>query len=372
MDRVEQAVVRQVLRQMVRSEPADRIGTHNEVRDRLMRARTGITERDADSYLYTNSVKQGIQNPISEAALDILVEDREKVITRYRALNPDVLRLLTRIFAKDRGIQTTEMPPIISGIAQRVFSNWTHLPHDRYGSLRTGLYQTFRRYKPTREQKLDTNPTYNWKEDLNHAVICELWYIDLTAMECKMVTGDLNLYHGTMCITHEAILYALLQRPFPNGVDFHQRFIVSKIEITDIQLYSGIMSKIGNINISPIAADMFYRYVPEELHQELYNEFMSVRQRSWEDRTPIAPNSTIADYIAITPPSRPRNHSDWQRVRYLRDFPALAKMGVHTPNYIALFREPLRTLNAGRLHQQVMENELEVYQKSRLPTTPPV
>lgn len=366
MDRVEQAVVRQCLRRLV-AKPGEsptqyQIGDHKVVAGQLTAAGSGIEERDADNYLYTRSVRSEIWDSISEAALDILFADKEKAIPYFRNYNTDVLQLLLTIFQKRRGMSVSAPSP--SAAAARMFQNWVRPPRAGYIALKSGLYQVFRRYKPTRQQKLDPNSGYDWNQPGKHAIICELWYIDLGTMECKMVTGDLNVYHGSLCITHEEILYAILQRPFPNGIDIHQRFIASKLERSQFDMYSGILMKVGNLSIRPLAADMFFAFVPKDHHKELYKAFQPIAKQEWDDMSPIAKDSIIADYVAITPPNEPRSDPDWARVKYLHDFPVLEKMGTPTPSYIELFREPLRTLGTDTLNTVIVNNVRQSATKS--------
>jgi hypothetical protein len=56
----------------------------------------------------------------------------------------------------------------------------------------TGIYQIYRRYKPTAAQRLMDF----YQDDNNHPVICELAYVDSTTMECMIITTERNLYWG--------------------------------------------------------------------------------------------------------------------------------------------------------------------------------
>ena len=379
MDRVEQAVVRQCLRQLLGDSQA-RLGSHEAIAARLQSEGQGIEKTDANSYLYTRSVRKRIWEAISEAALDILLTEATKVIAFYDKENRDISLFLARIFQKYRNDRT---PPklahrlqgstsleerseaIDAEIVDIIFRNWKQPPRASHSSLRTGLYQIFRRYKPSRDQKTQHTQTWHdWSKDENHAVVCELWYIDLEKLGCKLVTGDMNIYHGSLNITHEYVLYSILQRPARNKVDIHQRFIASRIEMPDFEMYSGICMKIGNLSTRPIAADFFYLHIPQDSNADLYREFDKILDRSWNDAASIGRDSVIADYIAITPPTKPRSNPDWSRVRYVKDFPALLKLALRTDNYIALFREPLRTLGAVTLGEVLSDIPLEIFRQS--------
>jgi hypothetical protein len=389
MDRVEQALVRECLRQLMRAEQSSGIGTREYVVGRLEEFAPEIDPRDALNYTYTTSVRATAWDQISDAALSILVDKIDQVMNFFQSYNTDILRILCKLYLKyrrdDKRVQSRlEKIELITnpdinqneGIAEIIFSNWKRRANITHGSLRTGLYQTFRRYKPTREQKLSSilykqeNPQppktfHDWSKDENHAVICELLYLNFENMECKMITGDFNLYHGILCIAYDDILYALLQRPGMRPQYVHQRLIASRIEGADLGVHSAICLKIGNLTIRPIAADMCFLFLEPEIHEELYRETSYLLSRKWDDRTKINDDSVIADYISITPPVKPHDHPDWARVKYLKDFPILKKMGFKTPNYIALFREPLRTLAASTLSEALSEAPLDPFRQSR-------
>ena len=179
-----------------------------------------------------------------------------------------------------------------------------------------------------------------------------------------MVTGDMNVYFGSLLITHEEILYGILHRPSHIPGEVHQRFIASKVERPMFEMYSGIMVKVGNISIRPLASEFFYMPVAPKDHPELYRAFEDVKAMQWHSPYPIEDTSVIAEYIAITPPPRSRSHPDWERVRYVRNFPILSKLSTKSSEYIELFREPLRTLSAETLNDTLTDGHLDIFRQT--------
>lgn len=364
MDQIEQAVVQGCIRAVYVS-----VGYKDYAElAKTIEAASGmdIAQRDALVWIYGKSVNHRKAESISMVALKILFENKDSVIRYYRDLQPHVSQFIQKLFTKYFGTERSVSECGGAKSLDIIVQNWMAPPRRDHGSLRTGIYQSFRRHKPTRGQKLNTDPRHDWNDDENHAIICELIYLDLGAMECRLVTGDMNVYHGSLCITHEDILYGLLQRPADNGMDFHQRYIVSKIKRPKSEMYSGICIKIGNVSIRPVATEFFYVPVPETKHPELYEEFRrSVLTRKWSDISQIDEATAIGTYISVTPPRRSWSHPDWRRVRYVRDFEMFKTICHRTKNYKALFREPLRTLSAETLGEVLEKNSLEIFRQDR-------
>jgi hypothetical protein len=114
MEPVEEAIVRRCLRQMIGNGPSN-IGSRRIIAARLMSLRTGITMSDAKSYLLARSVRSRIHNDLSEAALDILVSEKCKVISHFAETDAGVSKILTAMF-KDYRSQTEVLLPSIDSI----------------------------------------------------------------------------------------------------------------------------------------------------------------------------------------------------------------------------------------------------------------
>lgn len=368
MEAVEQATIQACIREV-----HSRIGykDFSDIAKKLVNSSESVHEKDVRNWLYGRPVGQDRAESIARMSLDLLCDHAEDVLAIYRKSDGDTAVYLSAIMRKyrpmaDLGPVEAAIPSSMSGgSAGIVFQNWTAPSKRDHGSLRTGLYQTFRRYKPTRGQKLRANPDWDWNDISRHAIICELIYLDLERRECKLVTGDMNVYHGSLYITHEDILYGILHRLSDTGNGVHQRFIASKIERPKFAMYSGIMVKIGNISIRPVAAEFFYVPMVKEKYPELYEAFQPINERQWSDTSQLDDGSIIGQYISITPPQKARTHADWDRVCYVGHFPILDKISRRTKNYIALFREPLRTLSAETLADVIAEAPLQIFQQGQ-------
>jgi hypothetical protein len=129
-------------------------------------------------------------------------------------------------------------------------------------------------------------------------------------------------------------------------------------------MYSGIMTKIGDTTERVIAADCLILHVPPD-HDELYREFLKLRQTLKWGSHHISRQSILADYIAPAPPER--GSPEWKRVRVVRDFDLLARMAIPQEDGTTYVREPLRTISREALKEL---GSLSVFRQSTSrPTT---
>jgi hypothetical protein len=350
MDDVEQAFIRGCLRYLAMRK---RLGSSEQVAKRLAAYDPSIDIDQAARYLYTQAIRPPVLLKLSISALRLIGEDYEAVADFYGRENPDILGFLEKLLPKhgisirrDR-VNLTLGTPSKARNVDLILSNWKRAFSTNYFAFTSGIYQTFRRYKPTQDQMtshLDPG-TYNWADPQNQAVICELIHFNMDEMECTLVTGDSNVYIGSMFLNYEGILFGILQRPSSTtkgGV--HQRIFVTKIEPIPLAVFSGLSIKTGDITGRPVSSELLFIKIPRELDEGLYEEFENLSSAGWSAGS-VGADSQVAQYLAITPPQE-QEHPNWKRVRYLRDFPGLAKMAQQDPrNLTRLFREPSRTLS---------------------------
>ena len=235
-----------------------------------------------------------------------------------------------------------------------IFSNW-HLKSKRGGSvLMTGVYQLFRLHKPV--------PSMEESDPMKRAVISELIYLDSDKMECSLVTASGRVYFGTMFITHEYVLYGLLQRPDETGAEIHQRFFCQKLDGKKLPMYSGLMTKIGQTTRRPLSSECLYVPVPRN-HDELYTEMMKYHRKAWSALR-VEKTSIIMDYIMDLPPLAPPG-PEWSRVRFVKDFPALTAMVNPKNHEQPLLLPPSRTLDQITIMKIASNVRLAVFRHSR-------
>jgi hypothetical protein len=347
MDKIEQAAVLECLREV-----RDRIGfnTAKVLARRLCDETKGVSEKIVLDCINGRQVQKEARLEIALAALSILAENYDKVMHFYEARNSSTKSYLFSIFNRFSNI----CPPIEELLSPEevrsssdtylnsISEKWQTSIRKGNGILQTGIYQLYRRYKPT----IEANPKagYDWSKPRNQAVICELIYVDSNAMECVFVTSERNIYFGSMYINHEDVLFSLLQRKTRNNGVNH-RFISLKMEGKRLPMYSGLCIKVGDTTRRPIAAECLYVRVPPAGHTELHAAFRQIRQNGWRGDfvPPVEETSEIAKYLTDTPPYGPYDpgNPDWERVKFVRDFPKIEDILTHDPR---LFREPLRTI----------------------------
>jgi hypothetical protein len=142
-------------------------------------------------------------------------------------------------------------------------------------------------------------------------------------------------------------------------------------------MYSAIIVKTGDATTRPVSAECLLVAVPENGHEELYQEIATVietMEKSQREGVPelrIDRESLILDYVSAVPPAMPRSHEAWQRVKYLRDFPLLEMMARESAPDMALLRFPSRTLSAATIVAVSGQAELGVFRHSTASTSRP-
>jgi hypothetical protein len=341
MERVIEAALLECLRE-VHANRDVRLGNADAVVQSLLEIDVTINRTLAKSCINGHLVAQEQRSKIALAALQLLRARKESVIQVYcKRAEKRVASLLEEVLTpQTRAIDL-------------IFQNWRLPLAPDLKRGKTGIYQLFRRYKPAREN----GPGEIAADDLRHVVVCELVYANYEALECVLITSELNVYFGALFINNEQQLHGLLQRNRgPAGVN--QRIVMSRLEEAELPLYSGFCTKTGDTTRRPIASEVFYLDVPENEHPELYREMKALYgelKRISDDKIDhrVAAESVLALYLTDNPPITPYDRDDqrWKRVRFVKDFPALAKRAAPDRNGAILFREPARTLSMDQLVQ---------------------
>ena len=202
-----------------------------------------IPVKVALAYVNGRPVARHWYSIVAIVSLSLLAERYEQVKEYYTSRNGRMSTYIDQLLAEyksiDHGTFQSADKEEEQGAGQRyadiIFNNWKASFLRGNGALQTGIYQMFRRYKP--ESELSSIEVSNDQTNvINHAVICELIYVDSDAMECLMITSGGNIYYGTMYINHEKILYGILQRRNHSG-GINQRFISLKLESRRLPMY---------------------------------------------------------------------------------------------------------------------------------------
>ena len=229
-------------------------------------------------------------------------------------------------------------------IYEFVFSKWRNQRTIGETLLFSGAYQIFRRYKPTKEFNVHGgNDRSNVEE---HAVICEVIYIDVPSMTCILVTAERDIYYGIIAINFKNTLSILLQRDSGRGI--HYRFISIPLwkGINLSGLFSGVMIKTGDTSERPIASELLIKWIPPTFNLERRKFYREIRQIIFGPFLikNIQENSEVLQYLTDIPQEeQPLNHKSWRRVRKVKDFKIISDLSIGED--WALFREPLRTFD---------------------------
>jgi hypothetical protein len=229
-------------------------------------------------------------------------------------------------------------------IYEFIFSKWRSQRTSGEKLLFSGAYQLFRRYKPTKEFNVHGgNDRSNVEE---HAVICEVIYIDVPSMTCTLVTAERDIYYGIIAINFKNTLSILLQRDSGRGI--HYRFISIPLwkGINISGLFSGVMIKTGDTSERPIASELLIKWIPPTFNLERRKFYREIRQIIFGPSLlkNIQENSEVLQYLTDIPQEHhPLNHKSWRRVRKVKNFKIISDLSVGED--WALFREPLRTFD---------------------------
>ena len=312
-----------------------------------------------------------VQEAISEAALDLLLTNAELVFGTLKNENEEAARFLASIFRKYRSHRRDEFPSAfaraedISNDDSRGRTSPQFAPLGGAAiprAIPTGIYQVFRRFKPTRAQKANKDRGHDWSNPRNHVVVCELLHLNAVTMTCLMVTDSLDVYHGRLyCDDNDIICaYMLSPNPVSNIGGVRTRFAVLKSEKRSLSLRSALIVKAGDTTLQPVAADILLIELKRDSHVDLYSAFEDLLLGSVANS--VEEDSLIADYIAISPPDQTRDHPEWSRVRYVKDFPALMEL---LDTDWGFFQEPIRTAGVEELSTMRQHIELELFRQSR-------
>jgi hypothetical protein len=301
---IEQAVVRECLRNTFKILGYDSLST--DMAEALHAQDQRVDLPSARKYLLNQNIAENVKDRASLAALAIL-KPRMSEIKRYYAQHDlqtslEVIQYVININDRDLTIaqdNSNSKDADTRPNLRHIIENWKRPIARGEDVLRSGIYQIFRRYKPTVEQKRFM-PQY--EHDENHAIICELVYVDSTKMECSLVTAERNVYWGYLYINHQSILYVLAQRPSDeNDYGVHQRSYTIKLESGWPTVYGGLCMKSGDTTKMPLSSECIFLAVPKGGHSALYDEFDRLRSSEWQ-RLRVSESSIILDYITDLPP----------------------------------------------------------------------
>jgi hypothetical protein len=257
--------------------------------------------------MYRKAVGDETQKKIARAALLIIAQRHQDALDFYKKQDVRTADYLSHILSK-----YLEMPNMRaehsapSLIADEIAETWRSSSRRGPELLKTGLYQMFRRYKPTAFVRDGAESSgYDWSIELNHIVICEVFYVDSANMECILVTSELNVYYGSLFITHEKVLFGTLQRKATRAGGVNQRFIALKLEEQPLPFYSGLCVKAGDTTRQPVASECLFVELPID-HTEAHTSFATIRDLPAKISR-IERDSPISQYITSNPPRGPYN-----------------------------------------------------------------
>lgn len=345
LNRIEEAAVVECLRE-IHGNIHVGFGDAQSTANLIVAADSSIPQNKAKECIDGKFVSQAIRSKIAKVALPILQSKKNEIISIYRSISKETAAYLAHLLAPEpRAIDV-------------IFQNWVRVaePVTASAPFKTSLYQIFRRYKPVRgETDSADGGVRHLPGDLEHNLICELIYVDAERMECIVVTSELNVYFGSLSLNLEGQIYGILQRIDRVNGGVHQRLIVSHLENREYPIYSGLCVKTGDTTHRPVASECFYLKVGkghDALNQfmvDLYNNVKADPAKYLQYRLPR--DSIAADYVTDNPPidRYDKKDSRWARVKFVREFPVLAKRAVPDSKGVTVFREPSRSVDLQEL-----------------------
>jgi hypothetical protein len=301
---------------------------------------------------------------IAKAALKILVDNYDVVMQHYAGSN-GTLTYVTSTIRKHA--ELSENGPTgaaaSDGYASVISANWNASLRKGNGVLKTGIYQLFRRFK---SETPDTGDSHK-PDRRGQVVICEVVHVDSDRMECTMITSERHVYFGSLFVNHEDIIFGIFQRKTLSG-GINQRFIALKLEGQWLPMYSGLCIKVGATTRLPVASDCIYVKVRAPHYERLLKEFEQIKRSGWKGEfiPPVDRRSALAQYITENPPAVPYSstHPAWSRVKFIEQFPALAKWSTPDKAGHVFFGEPLRTTSGETLVRLGRDQTLPVFKQN--------
>ena len=354
MELLEQAVLRECIREALPALGLRNLKTNDNSPDAVSALHEIIPDIDEDNivkFLYRQNLSNDESDKVAEACASLLRNNFENIVTYFENNGNRAAANILRILLQENGPRDAHILSVIT-------RNWSR---QRGGDaeLRGGVYQIIRRYKPMKEEKI--RPFY--KDDKNHAVICELVYVDVSKMECMIVTTERNIYWGTLYINHQNILYVLAQRPAEHSNSVYQRFYSISLEGGRTIIYSGVCIKSGDTTHLPLAAECLFVEMPRTReYEKVYKEFDALLLEPWGVRQ-IDENSTFLEYITDKPPSQ--SEQTPQGEKRVRNFKMLTKMVKEDDEGIIMMRESLRALSVQEKLRLVLDYSPRAFRQSR-------
>jgi len=356
-DSIEHAVVFACFRDVYRKL---KLGTMEDIAKLINEKDISVPPNQALYCLQGKSFGKEYHSPVFHCVLRLLYENFKIVGEFYRKRNIEEFKWISIIINKyinganltyeiEHGISVAEGEG--RGFAGKIFERWKQ-PLKRDGKvLSSGIYQMFRRYKPPYEDDgAPEEAICYWHNPINHAVICELMYVDAVKMECIFVTNEGRVYIGTLYINNEDTLFFILQRRSAT-TGLQHRFIVQKLHEKKLRMFSGICVKVGDTTERPVASEVIFTKVRATEHELLYKEMTNIIDGEIRE-SKLPDDSEIYRYLTDAPPSMNFDSANpkpsWSRVRFVRNFPALETL-VKSGSHHSLLREPSRTLDSSKI-----------------------
>jgi hypothetical protein len=370
LDQIEIAALLECFRRFHRDVPG--LKTAKLATNALAGAKPGITAAAALKCVNGQYVKDEERPALAHAVLELLSENHAQVLNSLRATRTKhTADYIANIFGRHKHLYLQPAAQVdvdkdaAEDYADEIFENWKKSDSRGTGVMLPGIYQIFRRYKPPRSYFGKKNAkAYDWSDPTNHAIICELLYVDPDNLESALITSEGNKYIGTIHTNHEDILYGMFQRRPGENTGFNHRFIAMKLERTMLPFNSALCLKVGDSTYRPLASECLLVRIPATAeHADLRDQFAKLRKSR---ATSIKKDSVIWRYITDPPPAafyNPKKPSpEWARVKFVRDFPGLLALAKDHGG-ITFFREPSRTiegLTITQLAQGVYGPQIEI------------
>lgn len=322
----------------------------------------GVDPEGAKGYVYNQAIAEKLAS-ISETIIDPIAECHDAISQALtEAGSPAAATYFKSIIERYRPADDTDTvqvgrPPLAKTIA----AHWLKSQGRGNKVLRTGVYQVFRRYKPTQASAAADGPP----DDI---IVTELFYVDSDTLETVLVTSEGNLYWGTLHINHRATLYGLMQRPHEftetNRPVSHRFYAVNIKQHGGRQrpLYSGLYIKTGDISELPLSGDCIFVQVPATENPQLHDRMMAFLDEPFSERS-VIDDKVVMDYIA----GFDEEADTSQRALRIGDFPFIQSLLDETPDRDPLFRPPARALGSKVVTDRAKGRPLTVFRHSNLP-----
>lgn len=312
----------------------------------------GIPTGEAHNYVYGQTFKK-YQDSLLQTTLDLLVDKQEAIIKHVEQSDgADAASYLSSIIRSHarKAVDRTRLASIL-------MQNWDDTFSRGNGNLLTGVYQMFRRYKPSPAQLQEGGSLSS--SGPTDVIVCEVIYVDSEAMEAVLVTSEGNVFWGTLHINFNGTMYGLFSRPREGSRGVLYRIYAVQIRHPKKKkrpIYSGLYIKSGDVTARPLAGESLFLWLSRSEHEALYDAMRQLLNMDFEF-CEVSDRPAIMNYVSGYDEDDPGS-----AVR-ISDFDFISNITQPDAAGAILFREPSRAVDSEVLEARARDHPLSFFRR---------